>query len=112
MHRSRIITPDIVTITGVEFAWPGSTRFGLAVDTFSLKCGERLLLVGPSGSGKSTFLSLLAGIVVPDRGHVSVLGTDIGKLKSAARDTFRAEHFGIIFQQFNLLPYASVIDNT
>ena len=40
-----------------------------------------------------------------------MLGTDIGKLGGHARDRFRSEHFGIIFQQFNLLPYASVIDN-
>ena len=99
-------------MTDVAFAWPGSRRFGMEVDRFALARGERLLLIGPSGSGKSTFLSLLAGIVVPDRGQVCVLETDIGKLKGAARDKFRAEHFGIIFQQFNLLPYASVIDNT
>ncbi len=70
-----------------------------------------MLLIGPSGSGKSTFLSLLAGIVTPDQGRVSVLGTDLGTLANHARDRFRAAHFGIIFQQFNLLPYASVVDN-
>lgn len=70
-----------------------------------------MLLIGPSGSGKSTFLSLLAGIIAADQGRVSVLGTDIGGLTSGARDRFRAEHLGIIFQQFNLLPYASVVDN-
>ena len=95
----------------MRFTWPGSARFQLSVDHFNLKRGERLLLIGPSGSGKSTFLSLLAGIVAPDAGEVSVLGTDLGKLSSRARDHFRSEHFGIIFQQFNLLPYASVADN-
>jgi putative ABC transport system ATP-binding protein len=108
----RVISEPIVEMSNVSFAWPGSRRFALTIDTFSLARGERLLLLGPSGSGKSTFLSLLAGIVVPDRGAVSVLGTDLGKLSSSARDRFRAEHFGIIFQQFNLLPYASVLDNT
>ena len=95
----------------MRFTWPGSARFQLSVDSFNLKRGERLLLIGPSGSGKSTFLSLLAGIVAPDAGQVSVLGTDLGQLSSRARDRFRSEHFGIIFQQFNLLPYASVVDN-
>jgi putative ABC transport system ATP-binding protein len=99
-------------MTDVRFAWPGQRRFQLAIDAFTLARGERLLLLGPSGSGKSTFLSLLAGIVVPDSGTVSVLGQDLGRLSSSARDRFRAEHFGIIFQQFNLLPYASVLDNT
>jgi len=102
---------DVVRFSDVRFAWPGSTRFGLEVDSFVLARGERLLLIGPSGSGKSTFLSLLAGIVAPDAGRVEVLGTDLGALRSHARDRFRSEHFGIIFQQFNLLPYASVPDN-
>lgn len=101
----------VVAMRGVRFAWPGRNRFSLSIDTFNLARGEKLLLIGPSGSGKSTFLSLLAGIVIADAGTVDVLGTDIGRLEGGARDRFRAEHFGIIFQQFNLLPYASVIDN-
>ena len=70
-----------------------------------------MLLVGPSGAGKSTFLSLLCGIVTPSEGRLEILGTDTGKLSGSARDRFRAEHFGIIFQMFNLLPYGSVLDN-
>jgi putative ABC transport system ATP-binding protein len=72
---------------------------------------KSMLLVGPSGSGKSTFLSLLCGIVTPVAGTINILDTDITGLSSAARDTFRAEHIGIIFQMFNLLPYGTVIDN-
>ncbi len=106
-----VISDEIVSMRNVSFTWPGSRRFALSIAAFTLARGERVLLLGPSGSGKSTFLSLLAGIVVPDRGIVSVLGTDLGALSSSARDRFRAEHFGIIFQQFNLLPYASVLDN-
>ena len=108
---SPIAAPDIVTMSGVRFAWPSRNSFRLAVDHFSLQKGERLLLIGPSGSGKSTFLSLLAGIVTPQAGGITILGTDIAGLRGAARDRFRAEHFGIIFQMFNLLPYGSVIDN-
>jgi putative ABC transport system ATP-binding protein len=70
-----------------------------------------VLLVGPSGAGKSTFLSLLCGIVTPQAGRLEVLGTDMTQLSGAARDHFRAEHFGIIFQMFNLLPYGSILDN-
>ncbi len=109
--RRRAIPSEIVTFDGVEFTWPGPRRFTLSVDRFALERDEKMLLVGPSGSGKSTFLSLLAGIVAADKGRVRVLGTDLGALSGSARDRFRAEHFGIIFQQFNLLPYASVIDN-
>jgi putative ABC transport system ATP-binding protein len=103
--------PDIVKMSGVRFAWPRRDGFQLAVDEFTLRQGERLLLIGPSGGGKSTFLSILAGIVAPQQGSVVVLGTDIAQLSGAARDRFRAEHFGIIFQMFNLLPYGSILDN-
>jgi putative ABC transport system ATP-binding protein len=73
--------------------------------------GERLLLTGPSGGGKSTLLSLLAGVVTPDAGTIELIGTDIARLSGRARDRFRAEHVGIVFQMFNLLPYGSVLDN-
>lgn len=101
----------VVSMAGVHFAWQGTQRFTIDVDAFDLTQGERLLILGPSGSGKSTLLSLLAGIVTPSRGELSVLGTDIAKLSASARDRFRAEHMGIIFQMFNLLPYGSVTDN-
>ncbi len=103
--------PDIVRMSGVRFAWPGRNAFSLVIEDFSIKRGERLFLVGPSGSGKSTFLSLLAGIATPQEGVIEVLETDIARLNGAARDRFRAEHYGIIFQMFNLLPYGSVLDN-
>lgn len=95
----------------VRFAWPGRTPFQLTIDSFSLQPRTRLLLIGPSGSGKSTFLSILCGIVAAQEGHVQVLGHDLAAMSSSARDHFRAEHFGIIFQMFNLLPYGSVLDN-
>ena len=101
----------VVAMDGVGFAWPGKGSFSLAIDHFSLECGERMLLLGPSGGGKSTFLALVAGIVAPQRGSVAILGTDIAQLSGAARDAFRAEHLGIIFQMFNLLPYGSLTDN-
>lgn len=105
------VAPDIVTMSGVHFTWPGRSPFSLTIGSFSLPAAKRVLLIGPSGSGKSTFLSLLCGIVVPQKGKVEVLATELGSLTSAQRDRFRAEHFGIIFQMFNLLPYGSVRDN-
>ena len=102
----------VVAMRGVRFAWPGrGTQFELAIPAFDLAAHERLLLIGPSGSGKSTFLSLLCGILAPRSGSISVMGQDITRLSASARDRFRAEHFGIIFQMFNLLPYGSVADN-
>ena len=83
----------------------------LDIDGLRLERGERVLLRGPSGSGKSTLLNLLAGVVTPQRGSVRVLGRDLGSLSGAARDRFRADHIGYIFQMFNLIPYLSVIEN-
>src|SRR5690606_9030514 len=86
---------DIVRLSEVHFAWPGQRSFSLTIDHFSVSRGERLMLIGPSGGGKSTFLSLLSGILTPQRGTVEILGTDIARLSGAARDRFRSEHFGI-----------------
>ena len=96
---------------GVAFAWPGQHGFALTVDRFVLAPGESVLLLGPSGSGKSTLLNLICGVIPPSAGRVVVLGTDLGTLAGAARDRFRAAHFGILFQMFNLLPYLTAVDN-
>jgi putative ABC transport system ATP-binding protein len=98
-------------MSGVRFRWPGARSFSLSIEDFALPARQRVLLLGPSGTGKSTFLSLLCGIVPPSAGTLEVLGTDLTRLSNAARDRFRAEHFGIIFQMFNLLPYGSILDN-
>lgn len=110
-HAALQSGPAIIRMAGLRFAWKGPAAFSLSIRDFVLPAGKRMLIVGPSGSGKSTFLSLLAGIVTPDEGRVEILGTDTSTLSSSARDRFRAEHFGIIFQMFNLLPYGSVTDN-
>lgn len=104
-------TSNVIRLAGLRFAWPGRNSFSLAIDSFALPAAKSMLLIGPSGSGKSTFLNLLCGIIAPETGTINILDTDITKLSSASRDSFRAEHFGIIFQMFNLLPYGTVIDN-
>jgi putative ABC transport system ATP-binding protein len=102
---------DAALLRGVEFKWKARDAFALAVAEFRVLQGERLLLLGPSGSGKSTLLSLLTGIATSQTGTVEILGTTLGGLGNSGRDRFRAEHFGIIFQMFNLLPYGAVLDN-
>ena len=97
-------------LTDLSFHWPGD-GFGLSVQDFVIARGERVLLLGRSGSGKSTLLSLICGINRPDRGRLEIDGQDLGGMRAAARDRFRADHIGVLFQQFNLLPYASVADN-
>ncbi len=100
-----------IRVEAVDFRWPGRHAFGLSVTRLTVARGERVLLLGPSGAGKSTLLSLVCGIVAPQAGTIEVLGRNIPDMAPHARDRFRAEHFGIIFQMFNLLPYASALDN-
>ncbi|WP_386679725.1 ABC transporter ATP-binding protein [Loktanella sp. R86503] len=105
------MTDAPLTLADVQFAWPGKGGFSLSCPSFVLAPKERVLLLGASGSGKSTLLSLICGIAAPRQGQVRIAGTDMGALRAGARDRFRAARIGVIFQQFNLLPYASVADN-
>ena len=102
---------DALALDQIEFQWSGRDAFALKVADFRIAQGERVLLLGESGSGKSTLLSLICGINAPQSGAIRVDGTDLATLRPAGRDRFRAEKIGIVFQQFNLLPYAAPIDN-
>jgi putative ABC transport system ATP-binding protein len=104
-------TQSILTLNDVHYRWPGRTSFSMSIPEFNVNSGETVLLLGESGSGKSTLLSLICGTITPLMGKVLVAGEDMAMLSAAQRDQFRAEHIGLIFQQFNLLPYASVMDN-
>ena len=98
-------------VQDLRYRWPGASHDTLDIETLQLARGETLFVRGPSGCGKSTLLSLLAGVMVAEHGQISALGQPWRALSSARRDRFRAEHLGYIFQQFNLLPYLSVLDN-
>ena len=101
----------IVELSNARFSWGAASPIVLDIESLCIAQAERVFLRGPSGSGKSTLLSLLAGVVVPREGTVRVLGQDLGALGDAARDRFRADHIGFIFQMFNLIPYLSVVEN-
>ena len=104
-------TDDVVELSGVRFSWHAASPPVVAIDSLRVARGERLMLRGPSGSGKSTLLSLLAGVLTAQSGSVRVLGHELGALAGSARDRFRADHIGVIFQLFNLIPYLSVREN-
>jgi len=76
-----------------------------------VEAGEMTFLVGPSGCGKTTLLSIIAGILRPDDGEVEVFGTRLAALDATALAQFRARHIGFIFQQFNLLPALTAVEN-
>ena len=101
----------VVELSNVRFRWSAAAPFVVDIESLQIAKARHILLRGPSGSGKSTLLSLLAGVITPQQGTIRVLGQEIGGLSGAARDRFRADHIGFIFQMFNLIPYLSVIDN-
>jgi putative ABC transport system ATP-binding protein len=73
--------------------------------------GEFAGLVGPSGSGKTTLLNIIGSLDVPSEGKVMVLGQSIGDLSHRQAATLRSEHYGFIFQTYNLLPVYTVYEN-
>ena len=99
-----------VEVRDLRFAYRGGPVV-LDIASLDVDVGERLFLHGPSGSGKTTLLGLLAGVLVPGAGSVRILDEDIATLSGGARDRFRAQHLGYVFQMFNLIPYLSVRDN-
>jgi putative ABC transport system ATP-binding protein len=100
-----------VALQDVRFRYDGADEDALRVDAFTVDAGEHVFVRGPSGCGKTTLLSLIAGVLVASDGAVCLQGRDWADLSSSARDRLRADHIGYIFQQFNLLPYLSVLDN-
>lgn len=100
-----------IEVRDLRFRWPGAAGDCLSIPWLQVARGESLFLLGPSGSGKSTLLSLLAGVLLPQAGEVRLIGEALQALPPARRDRFRADHVGYIFQQFNLLPYLSVLGN-
>lgn len=101
----------MLRLQGVRYAWPGATADCLDIDELHMAAGRTLFLHGPSGCGKSTLLGLMAGVLVAREGTVALLGQDWAKLPGGRRDLRRVDHVGVIFQQFNLLPYLTVLDN-
>jgi putative ABC transport system ATP-binding protein len=101
----------VLDLNLTRYAWPGAQQDCLAIDTLHVAAGRTVFLLGPSGCGKSTLLGLMAGVLLPRQGTVSLLGQSWAALKAGARDRRRADHVGVVFQQFNLLPYLSVLDN-
>jgi len=102
---------NALTLANLTYRWPRQAALCLDIPHLAIAAGERVFLHGPSGGGKSTLLAVLGGVTLPTSGTVTLLGERIDRLSSRARDRFRADHIGFIFQQFNLLPWLSALDN-
>ena len=102
---------SIVKIESLRFQWSKSNNFKIFVPKLEVGRGKKVLFLGESGSGKTTLLSLICGFLEPLSGSISINDKIISNLTSTNKDAYRSDNIGIIFQQFNLLPYANVIDN-
>jgi len=79
--------------------------------TFDIEAGETFAIVGPSGSGKTTLLGLAAGLDHPDSGTIELCGTDLATLNEDQRAALRNREVGFIFQNFQLLPTLTALEN-
>lgn len=102
---------NIVELAQLRYRWKGQSKDILNIPELIIAQGEHVFLRGESGSGKTTLLNLLAGILTPTDGSICLLEEDLHNTSSSKRDRFRADHMGVIFQQFNLLPYLSMVEN-
>jgi len=73
--------------------------------------GEMVAIMGPSGCGKTTLLNCLAGLDTIDEGDIFIQGDNLRDLTDNRRTTYRAQHMGFVFQDFNLLPMLSAVEN-
>jgi len=105
--------PPAAQLRGVakSFAWGKLDVPALRGVDLTIAAGEFLVITGPSGSGKSTLLNLLGCIDRPDAGRIMVGGQDVADLDEAGRTDFRARRIGFVFQNFNLLPVLSALEN-
>lgn len=85
--------------------------FRIEIPKLGIEAGEKVAVIGPSGRGKTTLLHLLAGVLVPSAGSISVAGTEVSALPREDRQDYRALRMGMVFQEFELLEYLDVLDN-
>ena len=102
----------LINLNQVQFSYSDeSDAHVLKLQSWQVKVGESVLLIGSSGSGKSTLLNLLSGLLMPDSGQIWVAGQSLETLTERQRDRFRATQIGYVAQSFNLIPYLSAVDN-
>jgi putative ABC transport system ATP-binding protein len=89
----------------------GEEIWALRDVTLDVYRGESVALMGHSGSGKSTLLTIMGGLNPPASGHIMIDGIDLYALSQEKRADFRREYLGFVFQQFQLIPYLTVIEN-
>lgn len=99
----------VINCRDVRFSY--SAEFSLEIDHLDIGQGQRVAITGPSGCGKTTFIKLMAGILRPDSGKIFLDGLDITSYSHTDLQDLRIVKTGLVFQEFELLDYLSVIDN-
>lgn len=105
------MTRQLISLQNVTFRYPKAEHDALHIDDWQVPVGQNTFIQGKSGSGKSTLLNILAGVYKAQQGQIDVLGQNYAKLSGAKLDRFRADHIGVVFQQMNLVPYLTVLEN-
>uniref|UniRef100_B2UDI7 ABC transporter related n=1 Tax=Ralstonia pickettii (strain 12J) TaxID=402626 RepID=B2UDI7_RALPJ len=103
----------VVKLVGVSrlYRQGASVVHALQHINLEIRKGDFAVLVGPSGSGKTTLLNVIGGLDSPTEGHVWVDGSEIGTLGKAALSDIRLRKIGFVFQEFNLIPVLSALEN-
>ena len=100
----------VVRVHDLSFRY-GEGDFRLHIPALEVGRASSAAFIGPSGSGKTTLLHLIAGIAHPQGGRIETNGVDVTELSESARREFRIKNIGLVFQEFELLEYLSVLDN-
>ena len=101
----------MLQIANLTHRYPGAPTPQLYVPAFTLARGEHAIVIGPSGSGKSTLLHLIAAILTPQSGDITVADTSIATLTPRAADLWRGRHIGFLPQKLALIPSLTARDN-
>ena len=99
----------MIKTESLKFSYDGKKYFDFP--DINLDSGENLLIIGNSGIGKTTLLHLLAGILKPESGSISVSGTDISKFSDTELDKFRGDNIGIVFQKPHFISSLTINEN-
>ncbi len=98
-----------IHLAGLQYAY--GDAFTLTIDRLDVEAGRSVACIGPSGSGKTTLLHILAGILVPPAGTLSIDEFDVTNASDAERRAFRLTSIGLVFQEFELLEHLTVRQN-
>lgn len=107
------MTTSVVRLEQVSKVYGHNGVSVRALDGVSLEIetGDFAVLVGPSGSGKTTLLNMIGGLDTPSSGRIWVAGTEIGRMSKSALSKLRLHRIGFVFQEFNLIPVLSSLEN-